>query len=188
MQAFAHGAFAGLEFGEGQQHSPNVGQVGARPGRELTAFGRHDLLRNEFRRCDHEHVFDTFNRRKVIDTADVDEVAMRGPADLVQPVMDAAATRIDAHGDSKPAADERLDLARKLVRARRQNINIVRHARVVDVGVDRLRTAEHGIIPATEELQHSVVDCRQRQHFARGKLAKRQAAVAEHEKSLSPTS
>src|SRR5258707_11434283 len=59
-------------------------------------------------------------------------------------------------------------------------INVLAHARLADIGVDRPRAEHNGIVAPAQKLEHGVVDCRQWQLFAHGKLLEGKSSGVEH--------
>src|SRR5260370_26990237 len=55
-------------------------------------------------------------------------------------------------------------------RVRGNEINVLAHARLTHIGVNRLGAEHNRIVAPAQKLEHGVVDCRQWQLFAHGKL------------------
>src|SRR5438105_14880054 len=65
-------------------------------------------------------------------------------------------------------------------RARGNQIDVLTHARLVYISVDRLSSEDDGIVTSAQEFEHCVMDRRQRQWFAHGKLLEGKSTPIEH--------
>ena len=68
----------------------------------------------------------------------------------------------------------------KFGRPRGNQIDVLTHARLVYISVDGLCSEDNGIVTSAQELQHGVMNRRQRQWFAHGKLLEGKSTRVEH--------
>src|SRR5260370_36313126 len=68
----------------------------------------------------------------------------------------------------------------KFERARGNQIDVLTHARLADIGINSLCTKHNCIIAPAQKLEHSVMNRRQRQWFAHGKLLECKGSGVEH--------
>ena len=102
-------------------------------------------------------------------------------ANLVQPMSQTIRHRPNPDRDLKFLRQVHSQLLGELRGPGREDVDVLGHPRFIDVRVHRVGTEEHGVGPPAEELQHGVVDRRQRQGLAHEELSKCQRAVPEHD-------
>src|SRR6267143_4274857 len=90
------------------------------------------------------------------------------------------------NSDVKMLAQIFAQLFSEFGRARGNQVNVLAHARLTHIGVNSLGSEHNGIVAAAQELEHRVVDCRQRQLFAHGKLLEGKSSGVEHESNNTP--
>src|SRR6266404_440200 len=65
-----------------------------------------------------------------------------------------------------------------------EDVHVLRHARLINIGVDRLRAEQNSVCTMTEKFQHRFVNLRQRQRLFHRKFPERERAVTKHTSSI----
>src|SRR6266852_2344307 len=92
------------------------------------------------------------------------------------------------NSDVKALAQMFAQLFSEFGRARGNEINVLAHPRLTYISVNILRSEHNGIVAPAQKLEHRVVDCRQRQLFAHGKLREGKSSGVEHGSNNTPLS
>src|SRR5271165_1387083 len=175
------GALEYLQLGEDQEEASDIGQVRG----PFRRFGTMDhalhLLADQFRWLNYQNLLDHLVRRQVFDSPNIHEVTVLRLANLVQAVAETIRHGPNPDSDLKALREVRSQLLGQLRRPGREDVDILGHPRFINVRVHRVCAKEHGVGPPAQELQHGVVDRRQRQGFTHDELSKCQRAVPEHE-------
>jgi hypothetical protein len=94
-------------------------------------------------------------------------------AKLVEPVADAVRDHPDSNGDLESIRKMRTQRFGKLGGTRREDVDVLIHARFIHISVDCMSAEEHCIGSPAQKLEHGVMDCRQRQWLAHRELSER---------------
>src|SRR5258707_6288487 len=107
-------------------------------------------------------------------------MAVAGFLNLKETIALAGADHANANSDVKAFAEIFAQLFSEFGGARGNQIDVLAHARLADVRVNRLGAEHNRIVAPAQRLEHGVVDCRQRQLFAHGKLLESKSSGVEH--------
>src|SRR6266404_817661 len=99
---------------------------------------------------------------------------------LKQAISLTGANLSHANIDMKTFAQMFAQLFGEFDRARGNKVDVLAHSRFTDVCINGLGAEHNGIIAPAQKLEHRVMDCRQGQLFAHGKLLEGKASSVEH--------
>jgi hypothetical protein len=89
---------------------------------------------------------------------------------LVDAISLPLADLADSNGDVEALRQVGTEFLREIRRPRREDVDALRHALLLHIGIHGLRAEEHRVLAIADEVQHRVVDCRKRQRFAHDEL------------------
>src|SRR6266508_1909638 len=101
--------------------------------------------------------------------------------DLVQPISATISYFTHSHSNVESVTQVDAKFLCEFCGARRQQVNILAHARLWHIGIDSLRAKNDCIIASAQKFQNRLLDGRKRQGFVHDELLKGKRTCVKHE-------
>src|SRR2546423_9035717 len=141
-------------------------------------------MSDEFGRRHHQNVLDSFGMRKRFGISNIDQMTIARFLNLKQAITFAGADHSNTNGDVKALTQMFSQLFSELDCPRGNQIDVLAHARLINISVDGLRAKNNCIVATAQEFEHGIVNSSQRQPFAHGKLLEDQNSRVETHRKL----